>query len=194
MKTAIIIHGMPPEDGYIKKDGSINLASEYSWLPWIKKELLKANILAETPEMPRPYLPNYQAWKKEFERFNINENTILVGHSCGAGFILRWLSENNVKVNKVALVAPWINPENDPLGIEMFEGMILDKDLLQKVEDLRVFISKDDEEWVLMSIKVLEESISDIKEKISWFEDKGHFELSSMGTREFPELLDFVLN
>lgn len=192
MKTAIIIHGMPYKEEYLKKEG--DSPSNSHWLPWIQKQLLIKGIFVQTPEMPAPYSPDYEAWKKEFERFDINENTILVGHSCGAGFIIRYISENDIKVNKVALVAPWINPENDEDGDKMFKDLHIDKNLLEKVSDLKIFISKDDEQEMLDSVIKIEQEILNIKEKISWFEDKGHFVLRSMNTREFPELLEFLIS
>ena len=90
MKTAIIIHGMPykDEEYYNPKRPA---SSNCHWLPWIQKQLLLKDILAQTPEMPVPYEPEYIAWKEIFERFPLNEETILVGHSCGAGFIVRYL-------------------------------------------------------------------------------------------------------
>lgn len=30
--------------------------------------------------------------------------------SCGAGFLLRWLSENSVRIAKLILVIPWLDP------------------------------------------------------------------------------------
>ena len=192
MRTAIIIHGMPSkEEDYGSRFDS---PSNSHWIPWIQKQLLIRDIFTQTPEMPTPYLPDYEAWKRELERFDINENTILVGHSCGAGFIIRYLSENNIKVNKVALVAPWINPENDTDGEKMFKDLYIDKNILDKVFDLKVFISRDDEEWMIDSIKKIEEEVLNIEEKIVWFEDKGHFTLTSMGAREFPELLEFLIS
>src|SRR3989344_7820689 len=108
MKTAIIIHGMPDREEYY--DVGRPASSNCHWFPWIQKQLLLKDIVAQTPEMPVPYNPEYNAWKKVFEGFYPDEETILIGHSCGAGFIVRYLSENNIKVGKVVLVAPWIDP------------------------------------------------------------------------------------
>ena len=113
--------------------------------------MLVNNILAQTPEMPTSYSPNYEAWKKEFERFDINENTILVGHSCGAGFLIRYLSENNIKVNKVALVAPWLNVKHEE-DFDFFNFEI-DKNIINKTKDLKIFHSKDDMDEIIWSIE-----------------------------------------
>jgi len=114
MKTAIILHGMPDESEF--KDPNREASSNCHWYPWLQRQLVLNGILAQTPEMPKAYEPEYDAWKEMFERFDTDEETILIGHSCGGGFIVRWLSENKDKrVGKVVLVAPWIDPDNFPL-------------------------------------------------------------------------------
>lgn len=40
---------------------------------------------------------------REFGRFEINTDTILVGHSCGGGFLLRWLSDKFPELLNVIL-------------------------------------------------------------------------------------------
>lgn len=189
MKTAIIIHGMPSKEEYF--DSTSDSPSNVHWIPWLQKQLLVKNILAQTPEMPEPYLPDYEKWKNIFEQFKIDEETILVGHSCGAGFILRYLSENDVKVGKVALVAPWINPEDDELGRKMFDDLSIDEDLLIKVKDLKIFVSNDDDDFILDGVAILRDRINSIK--IIDFENRGHFDELSK-TEKFPELLEFLIS
>lgn len=128
MKTAIILHGMPEQNEYY--DPQRPASSNCHWLPWIQKQLLLMNVVAQTPEMPVPFNPEYSAWKIMFERFSLDENTFLIGHSCGAGFIVRYLSENTVKVGKVVLVAPWIDPDHY-LDTGMFDFKI-DENIVQR--------------------------------------------------------------
>lgn len=188
MKTAIIIHWMPDEDQFFNP---INESSSNNhWLPRLQKQLLINGIFTQAPEMPTPYLPNYDLWKKEFERFDINENTILVWHSCGAGFIIRWLSENNIKVNKVALVAPWLNLDNEE-NINFFDFK-LNKDFISRAKDLLVFSSKTDMDCIVKTVNYLKNEIEEIK--IKEFEDMWHFCFEDMWTKEFPELLDYLLS
>ena len=100
MKNAIIIHGKPGKEEYYSD--KYPSASNFQWLPWLQKQLLIQDIFAVTPEMPRAYEPVYEAWKKEFERHEVTSETVLVGHSCGGGFLIRWLSEHpDVKTGKV---------------------------------------------------------------------------------------------
>ena len=113
MKTAVILHGKPSKEGYF--DMTRQSQSNSHWLPWLKQQLIVNGILAQTPELPEPYDPDYKKWKAVFEQFKIDGETILVGHSRGGGFLVRWLSEHKIKVGKVALVAPSLgNPDESP--------------------------------------------------------------------------------
>ncbi len=110
MNNAIIIHGTCDEEEYFS-DAYPSLSNSH-WFPWLQKQLLIKSIFTQTPEMPEAYKPDYEKWKHEFERFSVDKETILIGHSCGGGFLIRWLSENKVEIDKLILVAPWLDPRN----------------------------------------------------------------------------------
>ena len=113
-----------------------------------------------------------------------------MGHSCGGGFLVRWLSENDVKVGKVVLVAPWMNA-TDPDIVPGFFDFKIDQNLVSKTTGLHVLVSSDDHKEMLDTAKMLEENIKDLK--IQWFTDKGHFCISDLGGEEFPEVLTYLL-
>lgn len=191
MKNAIIIHGVPSEKEYY--DSNIDSPSNSHWLPWLQKQLLVHDILAQTPEMPFPFLPNFEDWEKIINKFDINEETTLIGHSGGAGFLVKYLSLNKIKVKKVILVAPWINPEHDEIGSKMFESdfSFINKDLVSETKRIIIFESDNDEDYVQESVRILKENIKGLESRN--FHNYGHFTLSDMGTREFPELLEETL-
>ncbi len=184
MKKAIILHGMPDEEDYYRADGDSE--SNCHWLPWIQKQLILNDILAQTPELPKPFEPNYDDWCNTFNQYELESETILIGHSCGGGFLLKWLSENDIKVGKVVLVAPWIDPEKETAP-EFFDFHI-DPNTLSKVSKLTIMYSLDDYPDVVESVNLIREVLpnADYLE----FEDKQHFTYKDMGTREFPELLE----
>src|SRR5687768_10922019 len=103
---------MPSKKNYY--DETKGNQSNAHWLSWLQRQLCIRGILAQTPEMPRPYEPQFEAWSAEFERYRPDETTIAVGHSCGGGFLLRWLSENpHRQLSKVVVVAPWLDLEKN---------------------------------------------------------------------------------
>ncbi len=186
MKNAIIIHGMPDKEEYDRVNGDLKAIGH--WIIWIQEEFIKRGISAEVPAMPVPYEPKYDAWKKTFESYDITPETILVGHSCGAGFLVRWLSENKNKVGDVVLVAPWMDPTKE-FTTEMFD-FIIDPELVSRCKSLNVMYSIDDDKGVIITVDELKSALPTAVFKE--FIDKGHFTLEDMGTLEFPELLGIL--
>lgn len=187
MKNSIIIHGSCGKDEYFS-DKYPSLSNSH-WVPWLQKQLLMNGIATQTPEMPEAYAPDYEKWSKELERFDINEESILIGHSCGGGFLLRWLSENKIKINKLILVAPWLDPRRGKT-VSFFDFDI-DIDLPERINEIHLFVSQDDEKDILQSVDIIKSEIPILK--YHEFSDSGHFTYSDMKTDRFPELLDSIL-
>lgn len=189
MKTAIILHGMPSKEAYFNP--AYPSQSNKHWIPWLQKSLIINNILTQTPELPEPYSPDYEKWCSIFEQFKIDENTLLIGPSCSAGFLIRWLSENKVKVEAVALVAPFLNP-NNTIEMGKFFDFTIDKELSNRIGRTCVFYSTDDNDYILKTVEIIKTELADIE--VFEFDNKGHFTFGDMKTEEFPELLEWLLN
>ncbi len=153
MKNAILIHGSCDREEYFS-DTYPSLSNSH-WLPWLQKQLLIKDVFTQTPEMPRAYNPNYQKWVKEFERFNIGEDTILVGYSFGGGFLVRWLTENKVKISKLVLVAPWLDPNKRRTS--SFFDFSIDSGIQERAKEIHILISEDED------IEGVKESVDRIK-------------------------------
>lgn len=181
MKQVILIHGSPEEKEFY--DPSFPSPSNCHWFPWIQKQLAFYGILCQCPEFPQPFDPAYEAWVQVFEQFSVNEETILVGHSCGGGFLLRYLSEHpNIAPKRVVLVAPWLDPEKE-LSTPFFD-FVIDAELATRT-DLQVFISSDDENEILISCERIREMFPNAT--YHEFTDREHF-----CTPEFPELFETI--
>lgn len=189
MKSAILIHGWGSKESFYNPERQTE--SNSHWFPWLSKQLMIRDIHTVALEMPNGYYPNYEVWKKELERFDIDEDTILVGHGCGAGFIVRWLSEYQGKVGKVVLVAPWIGLEPDRDFDESFFDFNIDENLPTKAVSITIMDSTDDHDVIMKSTAILKDKIRGVKH--IEFTDKGHFTLNDLGTVEFPELLEEII-
>src|SRR3989344_9405571 len=97
--NVIIIHGCPSNNE--KAIDPEKRTYDKHWIPWIKKELEKRGFSVSAPLMPTPWEPHYSEWKKEFDKLNINKDSILIGHSCGGGFLVRYLGDTKNKVKKL---------------------------------------------------------------------------------------------
>lgn len=188
MKSAILLHGKPSKEEYYNPD--IPSASNHHWFPWLQKQLLVHDIVAHTPEVPNAWHHDYPTWQKEFERYEITPETMLVGHSTGGGFILRWLGEhNNIRVKKVILVAPWLDPERE--STTNFFQFNLDPELASRTESLVIFNSNNDMESVQESVRIIRSKLDNINYRE--FHNYGHFCLKDLKSEKFPELLEELL-
>jgi len=187
MKNAIILHGKPTKQLFY--DTTFPSTSNYYWLPWLQKQLVSRDIPTHTPEVPNNWRADYLVWLKEFERYDITPETILVGHSCGAGFLLRWLSEHpEVKVDRVVLAAPWLNPKNEEETEDFFK-FTLDPNLVQRTNGLRVLYADDDFQNILDTVDVLQEKVNGISYRLL----KGYGHFYDDRRMEFPEILEEIL-
>jgi len=184
MKNAIILHGQPGKEEYYDLDSPS--MSNAHWIPWLQAQLLKKDIAAATPEVPFAHEPDWDLWKQEVERFDIKPDTIIVGHSRGGEFWMRYLSENkDIKVGKVVLVAPslgWYYSKDVYFG-----NFKMDPELAARTEGITIFSSDDDNERIQKSVDEIKDTVKGVK--CREFHLK-HFTYGSMGTDKFPELLE----
>ncbi len=186
--NCIIIHGCP--SNIEKAMNPETRTYDKHWIPWIKKELSSKGIKTETPLMPNPWEPDYNSFKKEFEKYKVTEDTMLIGHSCGCAFLVRWLGETKTKINKLILVAPWKIPDkNDEFRKEFYEYSI-DKKIESRVNKIIMFTADDEEIDGKKSLKSFHGVLGG---KIIELKGRGHYTIEDMGTEEFPELLREIL-
>lgn len=190
MKKAIILHGKPGKEEYYNPN--VASGSNYHWIPWLQKHLIVNDIKADTPEVPYSYDPRWELWVSEVERFEISPETTLVGHSCGGGFWIRYLSDRpKLKVGKVILVAPSLGKSWGDGGDKFFNGFQIDPKLAARTKGLVIFHSDNDKQGIQEAFSEIKAKITNIK--VREFHNYGHFTLDDMKTSEFPELLEECL-
>lgn len=104
MKNFILIHGA---HGHPKEN----------WFPWLKDQLKELWNKVVIPQFPTPEWQDLDNWMKEFDKYlsKIDENTILIWHSIGVGFILNILEKIDKKIDSCYLVAWFANLLNHPI-------------------------------------------------------------------------------
>jgi predicted alpha/beta hydrolase family esterase len=111
MKNFVTIHGCPSD--VEKALNPETRTYDKHWQPWLVENLKKHGYVADFPLMPEPWSPVYEEYKKVVDNLEINENTTLIGHSCGSAFLVRYLGDTKKKIDKLILVAPWKIPDED---------------------------------------------------------------------------------
>lgn len=186
MKSAVLVHGTCDHDEYLS-DEYPSLSNSH-WFPWLQKQFLLAGYLAYTPEMPDAYAPNFEVWRREFERYPLSQESVLVGHSCGAGFLLRWLTESRVTIKRLVLVAPWLDPRGTK-GADFF-AFKFDADLTKRME-VHLLASSDDDDDIHRSIALIHQALPHVVRHD--FTGYGHFCFADMGDAKFPRLREIAL-
>jgi len=184
--NCIIVHGSPSRDK--RNDADYIAENNKHWMPWLKENLNEKDINVEIPLMPKPWNPDYNEWKQEFEKLEINENSILIGHSAGGAFLVRWLGETEKKIKKLILVAASKETTKRIERIKEFCNFNVNNKIKELVREIIIFVSNDEEETI-KSADIYEKELNG---KLIRLENKGHF-CKSDGVTEFPELLNKIL-
>lgn len=184
--TAIIMHGVCCAEEYFERD--FPSPSNAHWLPWLQQKFLRAGYMCQTPEMPWTSKRDYAAWEKVFEMFNPSCLRIAVGHSAGAGFLLKYLSTHpNIRLDQLILVAPWLDPErkHDDFLVCEYDPCVIDR-----VGEMHILYSEDDD----VDIKTTFQMVSALYPKATYhiYQNKGHFCEEDLQSSTFPELWDII--
>lgn len=187
--NCIIVHGCPSNAE--KAMNPETRTYDKHWIPWTKQMLTTLGIPTETPLMPEPWEPSYERFNAEFEKQRVDENTILIGHSCGTTFLLRWLGDSKQKVAKLILVAPWaVADKDDDVRREFYEHPI-DPTIKDRVGEIVMFTADDEDPDGKESLKIIHNVIGG---KVIELSGRGHYTMGDMGTTEFPELLEELVH
>ncbi len=182
MNRVVVIHG--------SADDAKDKTYDKHWMPWLKKQLYLKNISSEFPRMPKCWNPNYEDYKKVFQKYSIDQSTTLIGHSSGCAFLVRWLGESKQRVDKLILVAPWkIAAPKDAIR-SAFYNYPIDKTINSRVKEIVIFTADNEEEDGKKSGEQFHRALGG---KIINLKGKGHYTLEDMGTEKFPELLEEIL-
>ena len=87
-----------------------------NWFPWMKNNLEKLGCEVFTPTMSTSHHPDLQSWMNELQPYldQLDENSIVIGHSLGSKAALHLLAQGGKKVGKLFLVASAIgNPKRN---------------------------------------------------------------------------------
>jgi hypothetical protein len=183
MKTTIIFHGtMGSPSG--------------NWFAWLKEELEANKHKVYVPTLPTPEGQSVKGWmgavKNQLPIFSSGEDFILVGHSCGATFLLHYLEQMNIKVGQSIFVSPVM----DKIEIEEYDA--LNKTFIDHAFDWRVIKARAGNVSVLhgnndpyVPIAQAHYLSTHLGVQTTAIENGGHLN-SESGYMEFPLLLDII--
>ena len=115
MRNALILHGAGNN-------------SQGNWFPWLKKQLEQKGYKVWSPDLPHADQPILEEWLDAIfanHDWQFNQDSVLIGHSCGATLILRILERlpKHVKIAKAILVAGPLDKGTIPNFWPLKEGI-----------------------------------------------------------------------
>jgi predicted alpha/beta hydrolase family esterase len=180
-KKVIILHGAY---GY----------PDENWFGWLKSELVLQGVSCEVPAFPTPAGQSLQGWLEVFKETaaRLDEKTILIGHSLGAAFLLRWLELNPVQLRASILVGAFLGavgiPRFDEINQDFFVKAF-DWELLRKCSKEFFCYQGSNDPYVS---KAMFDFIADqLQARRILVAQGGHLNAAA-GYRQFPLLLNHV--
>jgi uncharacterized protein len=162
-------------------------SDKHDWKPWLRQSL------GEDYEVILPIMPNksnaqFEEWKLWFEKLIpfLRDDVILIGHSLGAAFLAKYLSENSFprKIKAVFIVGAVYDKDDEGRSIASFT---LPTRLNLQTENIYLYHSKDDPVVPFSALEQYSKLLPSAQKRI--FEDRGHF-----NQEEFPELARDISN
>ncbi|WP_369308686.1 RBBP9/YdeN family alpha/beta hydrolase [Providencia rettgeri] len=162
-----------------------------NWFPWLQSQLEALGAQVNVPEMPDALSPDPEKWQQRLQNlpFDIDEATILIGHSLGCVTALRFLQNKAQVVNGYILVSGFDEEQQTLPELRSHTLTPINYTSLIKIADKRIsIISSNDEIVSPQSSKALAEAL---KTQVMVEENAGHF-LDREGYTTFPTLLDVI--
>ncbi|MDB5178746.1 MAG: hypothetical protein JWN01_689 [Patescibacteria group bacterium] len=183
MKTAIILHG--------------TLGSPSgNWFAWLKNELEKRGLQVWLPQLPRPEQPSLGEWAAFVQQecpFDIDAETLIVGHSSGAILALILAQQNPHPIGAIAAVSVF---HDNSLGWEpnnSLFGVAFAWDTIRANTRQFLFVHSDDDPYVpLGQARYVAQKCASNTIVIP---GQGHFNLEkSPSYTRFPKLIELIEN
>lgn len=197
-KQVILIKGGDAFDTYedylkFLKEFEIENLDRFREKRW--KENIKDDLGADFDvivlEMPNSLNAKYIEWKIWFDKFVplMNQEVVLVGHSQGGIFLIKYLSENNFtkKLLGLHLISSPIDTEgSDGWSLADFTLSESILNLTENFKNINLYHSEDDDVVPFSALRKYKEKIPNAKE--FKFKDRGHFNQT-----HFPELVENII-
>lgn len=169
--------------------------SKLFWIPELAEYLNSLGYEVIAPDMPNTDEPVIEEWVRHLSDIakDINEETVFVGHSIGCQTIMRFLAEQDKKINKCIFVAGWFDlinledEESEEIARPWIETPIDFKKVKTNIKDILVILGGKDEWVVADKTKFQFEENLDARVKI--IKDYGHMDGSLDKLPELEKIL-----
>ncbi|MFH0713068.1 MAG: alpha/beta hydrolase [Candidatus Micrarchaeota archaeon] len=161
-----------------------------TFFPWLREKLEAKGHEVIAPRFPTPEGQTLENWMQVFQPYfaKLTPDTVLIGRSIGAPFVLRILEKSHVKVKAAFIIAGFASDLHLEEFAPLVNSFIFPKWNWEKIKNNagRFFIyNSDDDPYVKPANG--EEIAQKVGAKMRLFAKRGHF-----WDEEFPELWEDV--
>lgn len=167
---------------------------ERNWFPWLKDRLMEIGIRTIVPRLPTPEGQSVANWRAAIAAYmaDIGPQTLLIGHSSGANFILHLLETLERPVAHAVLVGMPIAQTGiadiDALNESFFNHAFAWDKITANSKGFSLWHG-DDDPYVALS--QAQEAARRLGAPLAVVRGGGHLNQDS-GYTEFPEILDLL--
>ena len=165
------------------------------WYRFVEKTVVDRGYKCYVPEFPPIEQTIYPNWKKAFDKYKkfINKDTVIVTHSIGSIFIVKYLMENNLKIEKFIGVVSF-NEKNPNSAHPDWE----ERNSTFFVNNLGAFKNYAKERICFYSptdiydFNVLDRFATAVDAKKVIIQNAGHFTAVTGYDKEFKEIVEYL--
>ena len=168
-----------------------------NWIPWLEEKLDEKGVEYLTPVFPTPNHQNYSDWEKVLDLYKsfgcFNEDTIFIGHSCGAIFLAQYIVKKKFSCKAYISVAGYNEFKSGDALMDKLNGSfyIPPKELsrINKYAKTRIAFFSDNDPHIPQ--EKLKELPSIIEAEPIILKNGGHINKSA-GYTTFRELIEII--
>ena len=166
---------------------------EENWFPWLKDELEKKGYEVFVPKFPTPIGQSLENWMKVIKKYDnkINSDTVMVGHSLGASFILNYLEQIDKEIRAAILVSGFhmqIGSPYDKINRAFVDKKFNWERIAENCENFFV-VGSDNDEFIPESIT--RQLAFNLDAELHIIHNGGHLN-SKAGFEKFPGILEII--
>jgi predicted alpha/beta hydrolase family esterase len=161
-----------------------------NWFPWLKSELENRGVDVVVLSMPDSNKPRKEKWLDYLESNmpDLNDSTIVIGHSLGCVAILLYLQRKRQSIKGGVLVSGFVD-ESPIFELSSFMDEHLDYKLLQTLIPKRVAVTAKDDD--IVPYKYTEIMANKLDAAFILLDSGKHF-IDRDGCYELPIVLDEI--
>lgn len=164
-----------------------------NWFPWLKNELEKMGYEVFAPQFPTPEGQELDRWLNTFKNYKeyLNKNSIVIGHSLGAPFLLSIIERLGGPIKAAFLVAGWTGLLDDDLDKINYSFTDKDFDWKKIRENCKKFYAFCSDNDPYVTKEKTERMAKILSAELIFVKNAGHFNAKA-GYIKFPLLLEKI--